>query len=60
VYLHPSTDKSHYSLESMEARDLGSTPWSVLIDDEINILGREMECLIIGDLVEEIVKDMKL
>lgn len=60
VYLHPSTDKSLSSLDSMVTRDLGSTPWSVLMDDEINVLGREMEFHIIGDLVEEIVKDMKL
>ena len=60
VYLHPSTDKFHNSLESMVAQDLGSTPWSILMDDEVNVLGRDVECLIIGDLVEEIVKDMKL
>lgn len=60
VYLHPSTDKFHNSLDSMVAQDLGSTPWSILMDDEVNVLGRDVECLIIGDLVEEIVKDMQL
>ena len=51
-------DRCYYSLDSMVARDLGSTPWSGLMDDETNVLGREVECCIIGDLVEEIVKDM--
>lgn len=60
VYLHPSADKSHYSLDSMVALDLGSVPWSILLDDEVNVLARGVECLIIGDLVEEIVKDIQL
>ncbi|KAG6646336.1 hypothetical protein CIPAW_07G002600 [Carya illinoinensis] len=60
IHLHPPTDKSHCSLESMVARDLGPTHWSVFTDEEVNVLGKDMECLIIGDLVEEIVKEMQL
>ncbi|XVE87545.1 hypothetical protein DITRI_Ditri18aG0126200 [Diplodiscus trichospermus] len=56
--LYPPNDRCYYSLDSMVATDLGSTPWSGLTDDETNVLGREVECHIIGDLVEEIVKDM--
>lgn len=60
VHVYPPADKSCYSLDSMVARDLGSIPWSGLIDDEMNALGRDMESMIIGGLVDEIVKDMLL
>ncbi|GMI68259.1 TON1 Recruiting Motif 26 [Hibiscus trionum] len=56
--LYPPNNRCHYSLDSMVAWDLRSTPWSGLIDDEINVLGREVECHIIRDLVQEIVKDI--
>ncbi|KAJ7944050.1 RB1-inducible coiled-coil protein [Quillaja saponaria] len=57
-YLYPSAENSYYSIDSMVARDLGSVPWTGLINDEIIIFGREIECQIIADLVEELVKDM--
>ncbi|KAJ7953226.1 RB1-inducible coiled-coil protein [Quillaja saponaria] len=60
VYLYPPADKSYYSLDSMVARDLGSIPCPGLINNEIITFGREIECLIIGDLVEEFAKDMHL
>ncbi|XP_044469921.1 uncharacterized protein LOC123199126 isoform X2 [Mangifera indica] len=60
VYLYPPTDRSYFSLDNMVAHDLGSTPWSGLMDEEINGLGRELECHIIGDIVEEILKDVLL
>lgn len=58
INLHPPNDRSNYSLDHMVAGDLGSTPWVGLMDDETNVLGREVEWNIVGDLVEEIVKDM--
>ncbi|KAK9285131.1 hypothetical protein L1049_024316 [Liquidambar formosana] len=60
AYVYPPTEKSFYLLDRMLVRDLRSTPWSGLMDDEVNDLGRELECLIIGDLIEEILKDMQL
>ncbi|KAK8717634.1 hypothetical protein V6N13_044895 [Hibiscus sabdariffa] len=56
--LHPPDDRYNYSLDNMVARDLGSTPWTGLVDDESDVLGVEVEWHIIGDLVEEIVKDI--
>ncbi|GMI86306.1 TON1 Recruiting Motif 26 [Hibiscus trionum] len=56
--LNLPNDRPHYSIDSTVARDIRCTPWSGLIDDETNVLGREVECHIIGALVEEIVKDM--
>ncbi|XP_044507968.1 uncharacterized protein LOC123227285 isoform X2 [Mangifera indica] len=60
ICLYPPTDRSYFSLHSLVADDLGSTLWSGLMDEEISALGREVECHIIGDLVEEIFKDMQL
>lgn len=59
-YLYPANDKSCYLLENMVARNLASSPWSRLIDDEINDLAKEVESQILGNIVEEIVKDMQL
>ncbi|GMI68962.1 TON1 Recruiting Motif 26 [Hibiscus trionum] len=58
INLHPPNERYNYSLDNMVAGDLGSTPWTGLVDDETDVLGREVECHIIGGLVEEIVKDI--
>ena len=58
VHVYPPADISCHSLDSMVARDLGSIPWSGLVYNEVNVLGREIESLIVGDLVEDIVKDI--
>lgn len=60
VYLYPPADRSYHTLDSMVAQDLGSAPWSGLMDGEVNSLGREVECAIIRELIEEILKDMQL
>ncbi|KAL6959818.1 hypothetical protein U1Q18_039971 [Sarracenia purpurea var. burkii] len=58
--LHPPTDNSFYSLEYTIARDLGSTPWSGLMTNDNDALGKEIETQITRDLIEEIVKYMGL
>ena len=58
VSLYPPSDISTYSLDTLVAQNLGSLPWSELIHDEINILDRDIECLITDDLVEELTKDI--
>ncbi|KAL0396117.1 UNVERIFIED_CONTAM: hypothetical protein Scaly_0060100 [Sesamum calycinum] len=58
VYVHPPVDRSYYALDNMLARDLKSNPWSRLMDDDVNALGRDIECQIIGDMIEEMVKDV--
>ncbi|KAE8703847.1 hypothetical protein F3Y22_tig00110462pilonHSYRG00194 [Hibiscus syriacus] len=58
INLYPPNDRYNYTLENMVAGDLGSVPWTGLVDEETNGLGREVEWHIIGDLVEEIVKDI--
>ncbi|XP_059286486.1 uncharacterized protein LOC132039940 isoform X1 [Lycium ferocissimum] len=58
VFVHPPWDRTSQSLDNIVARDLSSTPWSGLIDEDINALGKDMECQIIGDLIQEMVNDM--
>ncbi|KAL5181190.1 hypothetical protein HKD37_01G002154 [Glycine soja] len=58
VSFYPPSDISTNSLDTLVAQHLGSIPWSGLINDEINILERGIECLITDDLVEELTKDM--
>lgn len=58
IHVHPpAADRSCYALESILARDLKSDLWPRLLDDDINALGKDVECHITGDLIEEIVKD---
>ncbi|EXB95124.1 hypothetical protein L484_007071 [Morus notabilis] len=59
-HLYSPTDRSNFSLDGMVAWDLRLTPWTGLMDDEVRSIGREMESLIMGDLVEEILEDMEL
>ncbi|XP_042030116.1 uncharacterized protein LOC121777056 isoform X1 [Salvia splendens] len=54
----PAADRSTYALESMLARDLKSDSWPRLLDDDVNDLGKDVECHITCDLIEEIVKDI--
>ncbi|XP_059623341.1 uncharacterized protein LOC132266481 [Cornus florida] len=59
AYVYPPTDKSYYFLDGLMARDLALSPWSGLMNDDVDALGKEMESQIIRDLIEEIVKDMQ-
>lgn len=58
IYVHSSVERSCYALDNLLARDLETTPWSRLVDDDVKAVGRDFECMIIGDLIEEMVKDM--
>ncbi|XP_010548209.1 PREDICTED: uncharacterized protein LOC104819718 [Tarenaya hassleriana] len=53
--LYVQTDKPFFcSLDGIMAWDLGSSSWNGLIDDEVKVLGREVEDLIMADLVEDL------
>ncbi|XP_057758339.1 uncharacterized protein LOC130979014 [Arachis stenosperma] len=59
--LYPQCDEIYpYSLDDLVAQHLGSVPWSGLVSEEINVLERDIECMITNDLVEELTKDMLL
>ncbi|KAI9109776.1 hypothetical protein K1719_019406 [Acacia pycnantha] len=58
VSLYPPPDVTSDSLDTLVARDLGSNCWAGLIDDEFNLLEREIERLVTEDLVEELTRDM--
>ncbi|XP_075498328.1 LOW QUALITY PROTEIN: uncharacterized protein LOC142536837 [Primulina tabacum] len=53
--LHPADDESYYSLDNLLARDLQSKPWSCLMDDDINVISREIESQITKDMIDEMI-----
>ncbi|KAJ0969084.1 hypothetical protein J5N97_021961 [Dioscorea zingiberensis] len=57
MYSNPPLDESH-SLDDMMIRDLKMTPWSSLSHEDIDSMGREMEMVIIAELIDEFVCEM--
>ncbi|ESQ50740.1 hypothetical protein EUTSA_v10023126mg [Eutrema salsugineum] len=58
-YLYSQPEKPFCSLDGIIGWDLERCPWSGLIGEEVNVLGREVEGMIMADLVEEVVKDLR-
>ncbi|XP_026435076.1 uncharacterized protein LOC113332776 [Papaver somniferum] len=60
MYLYPDSDGYYYyySLDGMIARDLGRNPWLGSMDEDIELVGREMENWILRELIGETVKDL--
>ncbi|VFQ99793.1 unnamed protein product [Cuscuta campestris] len=59
AYIYPGADLSYCSLEGMVAHDLKSTPWLVVSEEDGNAIGKDVESQITGDLIQEILEDMK-
>ncbi|KAJ8427823.1 hypothetical protein Cgig2_001634 [Carnegiea gigantea] len=59
-YSNPAVDSDTYSLDDIVAHDLNIMPWGNLIDEEITSMGKELECQITGELVQELVMEMQL
>ncbi|XP_009794029.1 uncharacterized protein [Nicotiana sylvestris] len=59
VYVYPSSDMSSQSLETILARDLQSMPWTGLVDEDVNAVGKDIEYQIIGDLIHDMINDMQ-
>lgn len=57
AYLYPQTDGA-CSIDDMVANDLNYTPWSGLVDDEVSLIGKQLETLIVGDLIRDVLKEM--
>lgn len=58
VYVHPPADRSYYAFDNMLARNLKSDPWLSLMDDDVNAVGKDIESMIIVDMIEEMIKDI--
>ncbi|CAN6905593.1 hypothetical protein Bca4012_075854 [Brassica carinata] len=58
-YLYSQPEKPFCSLDGIIGWDLERCPWSGLIGEEATVLGREVEGMIMSDLVEEVVKDLR-
>ncbi|XP_047320082.1 uncharacterized protein LOC124924077 [Impatiens glandulifera] len=59
-YLSPPPDRFYFSIDGMVGRDLGCAPWTILVKDEVNAMGKEVESMITSGLIEEIVKELHL
>ncbi|XP_058098578.1 uncharacterized protein LOC131243328 isoform X2 [Magnolia sinica] len=57
IYVHPPSDSCH-SIDSMVAFDLTTTHWSSMMNDEIDVIGSELERMIARELVEETMWDL--
>lgn len=57
VYVHPPVDGFH-SLDRIVVHDLRAARWTALLDGEIDVLGKEMERLIMEELIEEVTGDL--
>ncbi|XP_024016578.1 uncharacterized protein LOC18026273 isoform X1 [Eutrema salsugineum] len=58
-YLYSQPEKPFCSLDGIIGWDFERSPWSGLIGEEVIVLGREVEGMIMADLVEEVVKDLR-
>lgn len=52
-------DMSSQSFETILARDLQSMPWTGLVDEDVNAVGKDIEYQIIGDLIHDMINDMQ-
>ncbi|PIA56858.1 hypothetical protein AQUCO_00700899v1 [Aquilegia coerulea] len=60
IYVHPPCDVSFHSLDSMVSRDLRMDPWLSMVHNDVDIIGKDIEKLILGKLIEETVRDIWL
>ncbi|OVA04245.1 protein of unknown function DUF4378 [Macleaya cordata] len=60
MYIYPECDGYYYSLDAMVTRDLGMIPWLGMMDDDVDVIGREMENWILRELIGEFVRDLLL
>ncbi|KAL6011960.1 hypothetical protein ACLOJK_002427 [Asimina triloba] len=54
VHVYPPGNPYH----DMAAEDIGRNPWSSMVQDEVDVIGGEIEWMITKELVEEVVRDM--
>ncbi|XP_074556468.1 uncharacterized protein LOC141812322 [Curcuma longa] len=57
LYLNPSIDRSN-ALDSMVAQDLKMTTWPTMLYEDMDVVGRQIERIILLNLIDDIVKDM--
>ncbi|KAL5713797.1 hypothetical protein ACHQM5_015842 [Ranunculus cassubicifolius] len=60
IYVYPPCDTSYYSLDGMVSKDLSSTLWSGMIHNDVDIIAKDVEILILGKLIEDTVREIWL
>lgn len=59
-YVYPPCDSSLHSLDAMVSRDLSINPWSGMTQIDVHLIGKDVENMILGKLIEETVRDIWL
>ncbi|KAJ4963644.1 hypothetical protein NE237_023583 [Protea cynaroides] len=57
-YSYHPMDDSCYTIDCIVARDLGITPWSCMMDRDVDVIERELERTILSELIGETVRTM--
>ncbi|MCD7448703.1 hypothetical protein HAX54_045642 [Datura stramonium] len=57
IYVHSSMDRASQSLDNIVARDLKTTPWAGLVDEDVNALGKRWNARLVI-LFKELNEDM--
>lgn len=57
IHINPQRGPS-YSSDNLVARDLSMIPWSGVLHEDIDVMGRDIECIIVGELIDEFVWDI--
>ncbi|CAH9143101.1 unnamed protein product [Cuscuta epithymum] len=57
THIYPGEDLSYCSIQDIVSYSLRSTPWSS--DEDANAIGKDVECHITRDLIQEIIEDMQ-
>ncbi|XP_042448476.1 uncharacterized protein LOC122033503 isoform X1 [Zingiber officinale] len=57
LYLNPSIDRSN-ALDSMVAQDLKMATWPTMLYEDMDVIGRQIERVILLNLINDVVKDM--
>ncbi|KAK9135657.1 hypothetical protein Syun_014987 [Stephania yunnanensis] len=57
-YVYTPCEDSFYSLDSLVTHDLETLPWLHTMHDCVDLIGRDVEDLIIRELIEETVKEI--
>ncbi|XP_038970982.1 uncharacterized protein LOC103701168 [Phoenix dactylifera] len=56
-HTNPSMHEPH-TIDSMVARDVRMTTWSTMLCEDIDVVGREIELVILRELIDDVVRDM--
>lgn len=57
IHANPPMDEPH-TIDSMVARDVRTTSWSTMLCEDIDVVERDIELVILRELIDDFVQDM--